>query len=187
MKPSKPKSCKTCKASFIPARALQNVCSPLCAIELGSVKLKEKEEREWQLRKKIGMLKLKTLGEFEADARKWFQLFVRLRDKDLPCISCGRVADYYDGGHYFKAELYSGLIFHEDNCHKQCKRPCNLDLHGNEANYRIGLIKKIGEDRVKWLEENKDKLRTYEYTREEYLKIKSLYKEKVKELQKVAI
>jgi hypothetical protein len=105
-----------------------------------------------------------------------------MRDKDDPCISCGRYADRYDGGHYFKAELISGLIFHEDNVHKQCSRPCNKDLHGNEANYRIGLIKKIGEERVRWLEENKDRLREYKYTREELIEIKKKYQKKLKEL-----
>jgi hypothetical protein len=94
------------------------------------------------------------LGEYEAEAREVFQLWIRLRDKKDSCISCGRVAESYDAGHFFCAELYSGLIFHEDNCHKQCKRPCNKDRHGNLANYRIGLVKKIGEERVKWLKQS---------------------------------
>jgi hypothetical protein len=179
----KSKVCKNCKGWFEPNKPLQNVCTLTCAIQLARKKTEEKEAKEWRVRKKEGKAKLKTLGEYEAEAREWFQRFIRLRDKDLACISCEREADSYDGGHYFKAELYSGLIFHEDNCHKQCKRPCNMDLHGNESNYRIGLVKKIGEERVKWLEENKDMLRTYKYSKAELIQIKEIYKGKVKEIK----
>lgn len=180
----KEKICKACTDKFIPTRPLQTVCSPKCAYDLVLINKEKKEAREWQKRKREGLNKLKTLGDLESEARRVFQLWVRLRDRLDPCISCGRFADRYDGGHFFKAELYSGLIFHEDNCHKQCSRPCNKDLHGNEANYRIGLVKKIGEERVKWLEENKDRLRTYAYTKEELLEIKNLYKQRVKDIER---
>jgi hypothetical protein len=59
---------------------------------------------------------------------------------------------------------------------------CNQHLHGNESNYRIGLVKKIGEERVKWLEENKDRLRTYKYTKEQLIEIKKEYQQRLKEL-----
>jgi hypothetical protein len=40
------------------------------------------------------------------------------------CISCGgNDKDLWDGGH-LKAEIYSGVIFHPANCHKQCRK-CN--------------------------------------------------------------
>jgi len=124
-----------------------------------------------------------SLQDYESEARKYFQKWVRLRDKNDGCISCGRTnTERWDGGHYFKAELYSGLIFHEDNCHKQCSRPCNKDLDGNLANYRINLVKKIGEERVKWLEDNKDRLRAKKYTRFELVEITEYYKVKIKEL-----
>lgn len=183
----KRKRCKQCREFFDPIRPLQYLCKPSCAIEYIKAQAKKKEERDWKDRKREGLEKLKTPGEYEQEARVFFQQWVRLRDKDLPCISCGRFADRYDGGHYFKAELYSGLIFHEDNCNKQCSRPCNKDLHGNEANYRIGLLKKIGEERVKWLEENKDRLRTYIYTKEQYIEIKNTYIRKIKELKLIII
>jgi hypothetical protein len=50
----KSKVCKSCKEKFDPIRPLQSTCSPLCAIELGRVKLKIKEEKEWRIRKKEG-------------------------------------------------------------------------------------------------------------------------------------
>lgn len=178
----KNKPCKVCKKEFKPNTSLQKVCDYKCAIELVKKNKEVKELSEWKVRKKKLKEKLKTLGQYEIDAKRVFQKFVRFRDVDLPCISCGvPVASQWDGGHYFKSELYSGLIFNEDNCHKQCSR-CNNELHGNEANYRIGLVKKIGEERVKWLEENKDRLRTYKYSKEELLAIKKKYMLKIKEL-----
>jgi hypothetical protein len=175
----KDKKCKYCRNLFTPARPLQQVCSPKCAIGLENIR----KDKAWKKRKKEGLEKLKKLSEYENDARDVFQAWVRERDKDLPCISCDRFAISYDGGHYFPADQFSGLIFHEDNVHKQCSRPCNKDRHGNQANYRIGLVKKIGLERVQWLEENKDRLRTYKYTKEELISIKNKYKQKLKELK----
>jgi hypothetical protein len=185
----KRKRCKWCSQEFQPKTSLESICSYNCAIERAKDRVKKKEEKAvkeekkvWNKEYKERKEKDKKLSEYEAEARAVFQKWVRKRDEKDPCISCGRFADRYDGGHYFKAELISGLIFHEDNVHKQCSRPCNKDLHGNEANYRIGLIKKIGEERVHWLEENKDRLRNYKYTKAELLEIKEKYKQKIKEL-----
>jgi hypothetical protein len=183
VKKLKEKRCKQCSEYFPPVRPLQSVCSLKCSIELGRKKTEEKEKREWNKRKKEGLEKLKTVTEYEHNARRVFQMWVRERDKALPCISCGcNTSPQFDGGHYFKAEIYSGLIFNEDNCWKQCCR-CNRDLHGNESNYRIGLVKRIGEDRVNWLEENKDRLRTLKFSKEELIEIKKKYLLKIKELK----
>jgi len=170
-----------CHAKFTPSRPLQVVCAPKCAIELSKANDAKREKKEWSVKKKAIKEKLKTLGQYEKEARDIFQKWIRYRDKDLPCISCGNFANRYDGGHYFKAELYSGLIFNEDNVNKQCSSYCNKNLHGNEANYRVGLVKKIGEERVRWLEENKDRLRTYKYTKEQLVNIKEDYKQRLKE------
>jgi len=167
----KQKTCKNCKALFTPARSFQKACSYKCAIELSNA-------LSWKLERIAMKEKLKTLGQYKNDARVYFQKWIRKRDDKLPCISCGKFANRYDAGHYFKAELYSGLIFDEDNCHKQCVR-CNKELHGNESNYRIGLVKKIGLIRVEWLENNKDRLRIYKYTKEELINIKNEYKNRL--------
>jgi len=168
---------------FEPKSSLQVVCSLSCAIKVSNELTLKKEAKEWSREKKIIKEKLKTLGQYEKDAKVEFQKWIRLRDKDEPCISCKtNKASQWDGGHYFKAELYSGLIFHEDNCHKQCSR-CNNELHGNESSYRINLVKKIGEERVKWLEDNKDRLRVYKFTKQELIDIKDEYKKRIKESQ----
>jgi hypothetical protein len=71
-------------------------------------------------------------------------------------------------------------MFHPWNCNKQCNVHCNKFLSGNSNNYRIGLVKKIGEENVKWIEENKDRLRKQEYSREELIEITKKYKLKIK-------
>jgi hypothetical protein len=183
LKQPKKKRCKQCKKEFQAIRPLQQVCDYKCALELAVVRAELKEKKEWGKRKKELKEKLKTNTVYEQDARKVFQMWVRLRDSDLSCISCGAgTANQWDGGHYFKAELYSGLIFNEFNCNKQCSR-CNNELHGNESSYRIGLVKKIGEERVRWLEENKDRLRTYQFSKDELIEIKKKYLLKVKEIK----
>lgn len=186
MKNWKPKlkRCKSaeCQEFFMPGRPLQMVCSPMCGVKYSQQLQKKKEDKDWREKKKVMVEKLMTIGEYKALARAVFQKWIRMRDKDLVCISCGNAkTDKWDAGHFLKAELYSGLIFHEENCHKQCKQ-CNNWLGGNELNYRIGLVKKIGEDRVRWLEDNKDRLRVYDFTKHELVEIREKYKVKIKEL-----
>jgi len=67
------------------------------------------------------------------------------------CISCGKVINLdnncrskdYHAGHYFLENKYASVRFNLNNIHGQCSR-CNRFLHGNLAEYQIGLIKKIG-------------------------------------------
>jgi hypothetical protein len=128
--------------------------------------------------------KLKTIGEYKQEARKSFQKWIRLRDIDKPCISCNSTtADTFDGGHFYKAEIYSGLIFNENNCHKQCRK-CNRFMNGNELNFRKGLIKRYGIDYVTNLDNICDINRVKKYTKEELIAKKLQYDIKIKEYGK---
>ncbi len=191
MKKVKPKICPVCEKPFAPTHSTtQKVCSPSCALELvrknppKSFIKKTAELEQKAIDEKVRKMKanLVKLSDLEKVAKAIFQKWVRLRDEKEPCISCGKVHAFkWDGGHYKKAELYSGVIFHPYNCNKQCSRPCNFDLGGNEANYREGLVKKIGEDNVKELERLSNETRQYKYTREELFEITRMYKAKIKE------
>lgn len=170
------RKCKVCKEVFTKKTSLQYVCSIECSIEYSRNKQAAKVKKEWSEKKKVLSEKLKTLSDYEKEAKKAFQAWVRKRDADLPCISCGKYncADWA-GGHYFDAGIYSGLMFHEWNVNKQCNTYCNKFLSGNKPNYRIGLVKKIGLENVLWLEENKDRLRSHKYTKHELIEIKTKY------------
>lgn len=78
--------------------------------------------------------------------------YIRLRDKNLPCISCGtRETVQWEAGHYRSKGAFPELRFNESNINSQCHR-CNVHLSGNYISYRIGLVKKIGEAKVAELE-----------------------------------
>ena len=161
------------------------VCSFICSLEYADKKRKKVEERKAMEQKKILKEKLKTLTEYEAEAKKVFQRFIRLRDEGKPCISCMKSNPVdWAGGHYFPAGIYSGLIFDERNCHGQCNSYCNKYLSGNLINYRFGLINRFGEEFVKNLESDAVLARNKKWTREELLAKKEEYEQKIKELKK---
>lgn len=126
-----------------------------------------------------------SLNDLRAIARTVFQSWVRLRDENLACISCEKtVTQQLDGGHYLKAEIYTGLIFDEINCNKQCCN-CNDHLQGNVIEYRKGMIKKYSEDQVNALELKSDLSRVYKFSRYEFQEIISKYREKIKQLKSI--
>ncbi len=112
-------------------------------------KLSEKQEQQ-QLKARIEALR--PLSWWLAQAQKWFNLYIRLRDKGKPCISCGRkTGAKMNAGHYLSVGDYPHLRFCELNVHLQCEH-CNRYKGGNTENYRKALILKIGESAVAWLE-----------------------------------
>lgn len=90
-----------------------------------------------------------TLPKLKKKAQDTFNAWIRNRDKELGCISCGAGIDH--AGHYFSSGHYSALTFDEMNVNGQCLR-CNNFMHGNLINYRIGLVERYGEDKVLELE-----------------------------------
>lgn len=179
----KDKKCKICKVKFTPIQFAQIVCGYKCAIEHSKNLKQQKEQRDWKQQKAVLKEKLKTLGQYEADAKKSFQKYIRMRDDKQPCISCGvQNTELWDGGHFKKAEIYSGVIFNEKNCHKQCRK-CNRFLGGNELNYRDGLIKRYGHDYVNELEMMANETRNYKFTKDELIAKKIKYDILIKELK----
>ena len=184
--------CKHCKEKFEPKYFLQKFCSKeLCidaSIIFAKAKVKEKQAKDWKVEKTALKAKLKTLSELEAEAKKSFQKYIRLRDKDLPCISCNNSkTNDWAGGHYFSAGVYSGMIFNEKNCHKQCNTNCNKYQSGNLIEYRKGLINRYGKEFVEQLEIEAESKRNYKYTREELIAKKLQYDLKYKELLKLKL
>lgn len=182
------KICKICKKKFeVKYSNTQIVCSFECSFEKvrreQAIRLKT-IAKEWKMRKRELKEKTLTTTEVQKLAQIIFNTYIRLRDKVEPCISCGvkNAVSGWDAGHFYSAGRYSYLRFNEDNVHKQCKRPCNLDLHGNFAEYRIRLIEKIGIDRVNELDVNRNK--TIKYTKEYLNGVINTYKEKIEEIKK---
>lgn len=171
----KPK-CKICKQEFERRQPLQKVCGINCAIE-DAKQAREKKERK-QLR--IDKERVKTRGQWLKEAQVVFNKFIRLRDKDLPCISCQRFHDgQYHAGHYKTVSSSPEIRFDENNVHRQCA-PCNNHLSGNIINYRPNLINKIGQDEVDRLEGPQEPLKL---TIEQIKELIKVYKAKVKQLE----
>ena len=93
-----------------------------------------------------------SLPKLLAKAQKVFNTFIRDRDRDFGCISCGANVDH--AGHYLSQGHHSLTRFNEVNTNGQCLR-CNNFLHGNLIEYRKGLVKKYGEQKVLMLENTK--------------------------------
>jgi hypothetical protein len=181
----KDKKCKVCQTIFTPVQFAQAVCNYKCAIEHSKNLKQQKEQREWKVEKKIIKDKIKTLSEYERDAKKSFQHWIRLRDQNLPCISCGNSkTNDWAGGHFYSAGMYSGFMFDESNVHKQCNTHCNKHLSGNLLEYRKGLIKRYGEDFVTNLDNISDSKRNYKFTKEELIAKKLKYDILIKEFAK---
>jgi hypothetical protein len=103
-----------------------------------------------------------------------------MRDKDLPCISCGtRASVQYAAGHFYSVGSYPNLRFNEDNVHKQCNRKCNMALSGNLLAYRERLIDRIGIDRFNQLDAIKHV--PVHYTIDDVKNLIQQYKNKIKQ------
>lgn len=99
----------------------------------------------------------KSIASLIKLATKYFNAYIRRRDSEdgyFDCASCGHTksTSQLNAGHFYSAGSFPELRFNEDNVHGQCIY-CNLHLHGNLDNYRKGLKRKIGADRLNRLDD----------------------------------
>lgn len=143
-------SCSICLGEYLPKYKTQKTClDPICKKEN---KRQEARARADRRETKARQEKLKRPSDWKRDLQTIFNKFIRIRDEQEPCISCGRHhTGQYHAGHYRSVGSSPELRFNELNCHKQCS-VCNNHLSGNLINYRINLIKKIGLASVEYLE-----------------------------------
>lgn len=187
----KPKACKVCRAEFTPQRMGQKVCSPVCALALAKsqkAKAIRKDAIQQKRETKSRLESMKGIPDLIREADKAFMAYIRARDKaqGRACISSGRELDWtgnkVDAGHYRSRGAASHLRYDERNCHAQSKYD-NRYLGGNIAEYRHGLIARIGLEEVVALEQDNEPRK---WTRDELIQIKQTYKAKLKELQRVS-
>lgn len=128
--------------------------------------------------------RIKTRQQWMREAQAVFNSWIRQRDKDLPCISCGTFNPniQYAAGHYRTVGANPGLRFSEFNVNKQCNKNCNMALSGNLVAYRIGLLLKLGPETVAWLE---GPHLVPQYTIDDLKQIKAIYTAKLKALKRL--
>ncbi|HED8921315.1 TPA: recombination protein NinG, partial [Pseudomonas aeruginosa] len=128
-----------CGQEFTPRfSSTQKACSPACALAIKDKHAKparkaiaDRERREIKVRKE----RLKSRADHLREAQAAFNEFIRLRDADQPCISCGRHHDgQYHAGHYRTVAASPELRFEPLNVNKQCA-PCNNHKSGDIVNY----------------------------------------------------
>ena len=187
--------CSTCRkkvpADSVFVSQLKAFCSYECLNEYtksekGEKALRKAQNRSKQEKKAKVLAKLKTRSEWLREAQSAFNAYVRWRDKDLPCISCGRFSDdrvggNFDAGHFRSRGSAPFLSYHLWNVNGQCKH-CNRWRSGSVTDYRTGLIARIGQSKVDILEclqHGPD--RSIEYAK----RIKSVFTKLLKHRQKL--
>ena len=150
------------------ARPLQSVCSLECAQVIGALKTARDDKAHAKRKRaelKAAKLAIKPFSFWRVRATKAFNKFIRLRDKDEPCISCGRKefelewqpGGLWDCGHFMSVGHAPELRFEEKNAYKQCKK-CNGGsgkyAKKNKSvaiSYEENLRAKVGNETVDWL------------------------------------
>jgi hypothetical protein len=143
---------------------------------------KEAQEDRKKTREKLDAMRTKP--QLVKVAQTAFNAFVRARDADKPCISCGKPpsseSNSTDCGHFRSVGSAPHMRFVEDNAAGQCKH-CNQYLAGNVLAYRKGLIERIGLARVEQIESDQT---VRKYTHEGLVEIARHYNAEARRLKK---
>ena len=181
----KQKRCKVCRTEFTSRNSMHKVCCMECSVSLVAItKAKRERTKASQERKetKAKLEKLKSRADWAREAQTAFNRWVRLRDADKPCVSCGRMhGGKWDAGHFLSRGARPELAYEPLNVHKQCN-PCNTHLSGNLALYRKNLVElRIGLEKVEWLEGPHE---PKHYSIDDLKAIKAKYSAMARELEK---
>lgn len=184
-KPIKPKKCRCgCGRTFTPRSSTQVAYGWECALKIAEKARVKREQAEKKIERKAireAKEKIKTRRDWMKEAQQAVNEYVRERDKDLPCISCGRHHQgQWHAGHYLSRGAHPELALDPRNIMRQCA-PCNTHLSGNQVNYRKGLMERHGADLVEWLEGHHE---PKHYSIDDLKAIRDEYRAKTKELKK---
>lgn len=150
-------------------RAIIQVQKPRIELEKAEAENKERKSLGWKLQ----------------NTKNVCHEYIRLRDKNKPCISCDAPwRPDFQAGHMYKAELFSTLRFDEKNISGQCQG-CNIFNDGNESGYRVGILNRYGNDHLEYLDKIAltEKQSDHKWDRAILDEITKYYRGKIKELQ----
>ena len=146
--------------------------------------LTDQQKRENALNRTFERYKALTIGKCKNDSLSFFQKLRRIECADVygeaACISCGKVCNVseMDGGHFI-SRAKTMTAFSPLNVHAQCKY-CNQHLSGNLAEYRKGLITKVGIEAVEFLESIQNE--EFKPSKWQYAVRREYYRSKIKSL-----
>lgn len=178
---------KSCRAIFQPRNMMHKCCSPDCA----EAYAKAERERKEKMDRQQGLLKLKKekRSYWIAETQKVFNAWIHWRDRDKPCICCGKTevsntghGGGWDAGHYLSRGSHPHLRFDERNVFRQ-RKGCNRPGGTTATAFRLGVIKRIGLAAVEALESDQAYRK---WTIPELQAIKEEYSTRLKEAKKQA-
>lgn len=205
-KQPKPKTCKNpdCRASFVPQRLGQAVCSPKCGLaikEVNQEKARKSLDQVGRADIKVRKEALKSRGDHMKDAEKAVRDYRRTYELSIGsgCISCGesqesilhaqgwKTGGAFDAGHFLGKGARPELRLVPSNIWLQCKS-CNAGSSkyarkGQTVSqaFREGLIGRIGLEAVEALEADHAPRKE---TAEQLKAITAEYRAKTRELKK---
>lgn len=91
--------------------------------------------------------KNKKLAKKKAD--RYYSKYIRKRDKNKPCITCGRFTSKKDCGHFI-SRRFEATRYDERNSHGQCLK-CNRFENGNQFEHGVKIDEMYGEGTAKEL------------------------------------
>ncbi len=184
--PVKKRACKVCRSPFTQFQSFVVWCSPECGLIVSQQKTAKAEATAAKADRKAHREKLadsKKLSHWIGLTERVVHAYIHARDRWLPCISCGTTTTVqWEAGHWLTKGARPELRFVAEQINLQCHR-CNVQLSGNQAAYRIGLVAKIGEARVKELEGPHPPAK---YTREALAEIRKEFAAKTRELERIS-
>ena len=151
--------CKNCKEVIKPRKfnwkyCESDVCNNIGVKELIK-KVRAKKAKDNRKKTKEEKEALLTHKDYLRLLERTFNTLIRIRDKHLSCVSCGKLPPFdLAAGHFYSAGNYSFLRFNELNVHGQCNAHCNMHLSGNVHEYRKRITKRISEEQLEWLDNN---------------------------------
>jgi|SRR5450830_287233 len=207
-KQPRPKTCKNpdCRASFVPQRLGQAVCSPKCGLAIKDVhqeKARKSLDQVGRADIKVRKEALKSRGDHLKDAEKAVRDYRRTYELSIGsgCISCGesqesilaaqgwKVGGAFDGGHFMGKGARPELRLEPTNIWLQCKA-CNSGsyMHARKGytvsqGFRAGLVVRIGLEAVEALEADHTPRKE---TIEQLKAITAEYRAKTRELKRAA-
>lgn len=154
---------------------MQSCCSFECSIEWAK---KPKAQKAYKMEKKKELIeKYPDKSKWLANAQTVVNTYVRLRDLNKPCCSCGHFGDrQFHAGHYQNVGGHQQLRFYTLNIHKQCSI-CNNWRSSNNEQYRPFMINKYGLEFVESLESNQER---GNYTVEYLQRLIKVFRKKIK-------
>ena len=197
------RKCAVCRETFEPRQAFQTWCGIAHGVIIAAQKLAKAKTAKAAIERKADKVqrdKLKTRGQWLAEAKKAAQQFRRLEElaRGYGCMSCGRTQEEvnaeawkpggaWDGGHFLSKGARPELALEPLNIWLQCKS-CNAGSskyarkgYTVNASFRLNLIERIGLAAVEALESDHA---PKHYTTDEIKAIKADYLVKTRELLK---